>query len=127
MAALATITKAEFLIPGSLFPESTCITLDTLDPDAIAKRAPRGAFCFTTYEITEAPDLGPEYTVTSRPRNRSGRFYLGGELHDIDQVRALGLDTLVANMRANGWATVIKCRTGNWQPFEPGDQLLEVA
>lgn len=119
-------TKAEFLLPGTLFPESTTITVDDSDPEAIAKLAPNGAFCFTTYEITEAPDLGPEFTVTPRPRNRSGRFYLGGTLHDLDEVRAMGFDILASNMRSNGWPTVIRCRTGNWQPFTADDQLLEV-
>lgn len=45
----------------------------------------------------------------------------------LDQVRAMGFDILASNMRANGWPTVIRCRTGNWQPFDDDDRLLEVA
>lgn len=75
-----TIYKAEYLMPGSLFPEETAAVLNSYDPEEALGKAPEGAFCFTLYEVTSPPpDLGPEFRVLPVARNRSGRYYIGGD------------------------------------------------
>lgn len=99
------------------------------DVDEALRLAPDSAFCFTIYDLEEAPDLGPDFTVRPKPKNETGRYYIGGDLFDADQIEALddGQDhrILLANMQTNRWRTVIRCRYGsNWQPFHDGDTLL---
>lgn len=125
-----TTHHAEYVLPGLLFPEETTRQLDARDPAEAAEKAPEGAFAFVLYDLPVVPDTGldPEqFRVTPKRQNVSKRYYLGGTLHSLDEVRAMGDDkrTLVANMEGNGWATVICTPFGNWQPFEDGDTLLE--
>lgn len=117
--------RAEYLLPRSFYPEETVRKIASRDPAAALAAAPRGTFCFTIYDVETAPDLGPDFTVTPKAKNRTGRYYIGGTLHTVDEVEAAGHDILASNMRANKWPLVIHCPTGNWQPFEDTDTLLE--
>lgn len=115
-------------MPGTLFPEEYTKPLTAHDPQEALALANEYVYCFMLYDTEEIPtDLGPEFKITAVPKNRSSRYYIGGELFTHDEVVALGVDTVAANMRGNNWDTVIRCRTGNWQPFLEGDTLLEEA
>lgn len=124
------IHKAEYLFPGSLFSEETVRVLPERSVEAAVEAAPKGCFCFTLYDTETAPDLGPDFKVLPVRKNVSGRYYLGGELYDVAAIEslasaeALDLSILASNMRANGWERVIRCVTGNWQPFTDGDVLV---
>lgn len=119
---------AEFLLPGFLFPESTVRDLPEHTVEAAVAVAPEGAYCFTLYEIEEPPDLGPDFKVSPVAKNRSKRYYLGGRIYNVIEIESMGDDkrTLAANMRGNHWDEIIQCKPGNWQPFEPGDVLVDV-
>lgn len=116
---------AEYLTPGSFFPEEVVKRLDAHDPVEALFKAPKSAYCFVLYDTEPPPDLGPKFTVKAVPQNRSARYYIGGELHNYDEVKELGHAVLAGNMTANKWDTVIHCRTGNWQPFMEDDLQLE--
>lgn len=118
--------KAEYLIPGFLFSEETVRTLPRRSVSEALAVAPEHSFCFSFYDVEETPDLGPDFTVHPKPKNRSGKHYIDGEVFTLEQVQGLGGDhgNLVANMTGNGWARVVRCRTGNWQPFEDNDQIV---
>lgn len=117
---------AEYLLPGSFFPEPTTRELPERSVDAALMLAPDNAYCFTLYDVEEAPDLGPDFKVSPVPKNRSSRYYFAGQLYNLEELEVLGgHDILAANMRANHWEQVIHCVTGNWQPFEPGDVLVD--
>lgn len=116
--------KVEFLIPGTLMPESTVRELTSRDPEEALSCAPDHAFAFTIYDVEDAPDLGPDFKVTAKRKNVSGRYYIDAEPFEIAEVRAMGEDILAANMQANRWDTVVRCRTGNWQPFTDEDHLV---
>lgn len=118
--------RADYSLPGSFFNEDASRTLDAYDPDEAVSKAPANAFCFTLCEVPIPPDLGPEFTVIPKPRRRSGRYYIGGTVHTLAEVQAMtaGVGVLADNMRANRWDHAIRCRTGNWQPFEDDDTLL---
>ena len=120
------IHKVEFLLPGSFLPESVVRTLDERSVDAATTQVPAGAFCFVLFDVPETPDLGPDFVVTAKRQNVSGRYYLGGDVLTLAEVEALGPEKriLASNMRGNGWARVIKTRRGNWQPFTDEDALL---
>lgn len=118
---------ATFLQPGFFMPEESSKEVPTRDPSEVAKLAPAGTYCFTLHDKEDnGPDLGPDYRVVPVAKNKSGRFYIGGTLHSLDEVTALGHDILASNMRANRWDRVIHCPTGNWQPFTDDDIVIEV-
>jgi len=114
---------ARYFMPGMLMSEETTHEVESL-ADALAK-APSSAFCFETFRLPEV-DFDYDRTrfkVTPLPQNKSdGKYYLGGAVYGVEEIRAgiHDLDptgSLLSNMESNGWPQVIKCRTGNWQPF----------
>lgn len=117
---------AEYLFPGFLFAEETTRELTKRSVAEGFNNAPEGAYCFTLYDTEEAPDLGSDFNVTAKRKNVSGRFYLGGRVYTLEQVKAMGEEyrILAANMRGNGWERAIRCITGNWQPFTDDDLLI---
>jgi len=124
---IETKTFVEFKYPGSFFSETSSKEVDDRDPGNV--EVPEGAFAFTFYDqiVGTAKSCGKDHRVNSLPFNRSGVFYCGGEVLSLAQVKALPGDhsILVGNMERNKWEHVIKCRTGNFQPFENGDVFLE--
>lgn len=123
------VHHVEYMLPGSFFPESVHRVVERRDLTAAKAAAPESAYRFTFYDTPPKVDL-PGYRVTAEPVNRSGRFYIGGETFGVDELEAWAaandrdMGILVSNMRANSWLRVIRCRTGNWQPFEPGDRII---
>lgn len=119
---------ARYYYPGFLFSEESTRVLDLRDPQLAVQMAPESAFCFVLYDIEEAPDLGPDFAVTPKPKNESGRYYIGGRLYTIDEVRAMNLQgdytILISNMESNHWDYVIQTRSGNWQPFTSDDSIV---
>lgn len=125
-----TITHhAEYLLPGLLMPESTRRTLTERSVTEALEHAPEAAFCFKLYSTETPPDLGPDFTVTPKRKDESGRYYIAAEVFTAEQIEALPGDytILLANMRGNRWDRLVRCRTGNWQPLEDGDVVLEAA
>jgi hypothetical protein len=124
-------TYVMYLIPGSFMPEEVSRTVDKRDTDSAAKQAPAEAFAFYFYDVirqTVAVD-GQDVTLSSRALNRSPRYYLDAVVLDADAVAALPGDhhILLSNMRANRWPRVVQCRTGNFQPLQDGDVVLQTA
>lgn len=124
---------AHYLIPGMLFPEEATRELDVRSVELAVAKAPASAYCFTLYETADPPATrDPDYDVTPRRKNESKRYYLGGRVFTPDEVKEVAARdperhyALVENMEGNGWTRMIKCRPGNWQPFEEGDTLIEM-
>lgn len=127
-------TLATFYSPGSFFSEETTQVVTTRDPDEIAKLAPKHAFCFTVRDYVEKTTTvdGEDFTKTEEVGENVGRYYLGGKLYTVAELKAeFGQDrsksTLISNIEGNGWPKAIHCRTGNWQPFTGNDKFLDVA
>lgn len=118
--------RARYSIPGSFFSEHQVKDLDAYSVKEAIQKAPKSAFGFTIYEVEEPPDLGPDFTVTSKAKNESAMHYLDGDILSIQAVEELPGDhkILVSNMKGNEWDFVVRCRTGNFQPFKDGDVLV---
>ena len=121
-------TVVVYDLPGFFVSEQFSRVVDIRDPRRAAESAPQNAYTFTFHDIVEATVLveGQETTVRSKPINVSGRYFIDGERLNIHQVGMLPGDhrVLLDNMRGNGWTHVVRCRTGNYQPFEDGDQII---
>lgn len=134
---IQTVEYVEFLEPGSLFPEETIRKTQGKTPEQLARQAPGSCFAFTTYKVDsgEGEFEGRKLKVSSSRYDQSGRYYLGGELYDLDRLKGeFGEDpkewdhrSLFLNLESNDRAThLIHCAMGNWQPFYPGDTLLPI-
>ncbi len=127
-------TVVTFYRPGSFFSEESTQEVTTHDPKEIAKLAPEHSFCFTIRDYVAKTTIvdGEEFEKTEAEGESTGRFYIGGSVYTVDEMRAqFGEDSdkriLISNMESNGWPAVIQCKTGNWQPFGEKDELLEAA
>lgn len=119
-----TKTFVVFQYPG-------CIVAEEGTPVEVTSRSiesldiPEYACGFRFFDRDEATVDGKVYV--SEVENQSGWFYLGEEF-TVEQVEAMNdhgqFDTLLANMRGNGWPTVIKTRAGNWFNKNEGDQVV---
>ena len=121
-----------FLSPGTFVNEETTKSIDSWDVEtatemarAITERhnSKPFAFYFSTRERGEND-------LESHEAKRSGRYYLGGEIETIDDVRARNNPDeriLLSNMECNGWDRIITNRN-SWkitQPLEADDTVLE--
>ncbi len=119
-----TTTYLEYLFPGILMPEISTGPVSSRDPQRAAREAPPHAFAFRFYDVITT-------TVWDTPLwtgeiNASGRYYIDAEKLTIADVEALPGNhrILLGNMRINGWDPVLRCRTGNFQPLQDGDELI---
>jgi hypothetical protein len=119
-----TTTYAEYYLPGIFVSETSRVPVTGRDPQQAAREAPPSAFAFRFCDVVTGTLGGTG--VSSGPVNASGRYYIDAEALTIAGVEALPGDhrILLDNMRINGWDQVVLCRTGNFQPLEPGDTIV---
>lgn len=116
-----TTFHAEYDLPGSFFAEHVSKEIPEMTVAAAKAAAPKSAFAFVLYERADPVDLGPEYTVTPKRQNESGKHFLGGQIFTLAEIESLNDPDnriLISNMRGNRWDRVIRTSMGNWQPFE---------
>jgi hypothetical protein len=131
-------THVEFLLGGRFFPDPYGWEVDTRDVDTLLSdprmqedQIANRAYAFTFFDsvtvtVEDVPGVtGPVITGGTRV-NKSKLHYLSGRVMTKAEVQAEipDSDILVSNMEGNGWPTVIKCRTGNMQPFDPAEHVL---
>ena len=122
-----TKTYVELFYPGILFAEEEQYTVKVRSPRTIAKKYPK-AFAFKFYDLTSKQVMvdGVRRTIAGDKKKVSPTYYPGGVVLTAAGVKRLSGDheTLFSNMRSNGWLRVVKCRTGNFQPFNNGGVVL---
>ncbi len=87
---------------------------------------PPYAFAFRFFDLPKAPDLGPDYVVTPRRQNVSGKYYPGGTVFNQEEVAYYFPEEkiLLSNMQGNGYSHVVKHRGGGFQPFNPDEDVV---
>ena len=122
-----TKTYVELFYPGTLFAENERHLVKKRDANGIAKKYP-GAFSFQFYDLTSKPVNvdGVERIVAGHRKKVSPKYYPGGTILTAEDVKSMAGDhkILLSNMVGNGWERIVRCRTGNFQPFEKGDVVL---
>lgn len=120
-----------FLSPGTLVSESSTREIDSWDIEkavkmskGIVERHESRPYCFyfTTRERTDED-------FDSKETKRSEKYYLGGTVKTLDDIvkeNDSKNETLLLNMRSNGWDRVVETNSPwNWtSPLEPGDIVL---
>jgi len=128
MSAPQVTTYAEYLYPGVFLPEEFSAEVPERDPQKVAREAPDGVFAFRFYDIatTTVTVGGEEIETRSERLNQSGRYYIDAEKLTAADVEALPGDhsILLSNMRGNGWDPILRCRPGNFQPLQDGDEIV---
>jgi hypothetical protein len=121
------------MFPGILFSESSTKETKITDPKAVAKKAPKGAFCFYFENWVEKKSVvdGEKFEKTEQVGKSSAKHYIGGEVYTLAELQEKFRgderhSTLLSNIKGNGYKRAIHCSTGNWQPFEEGDVLVKV-
>ena len=112
-----------FESPGTFFHERTEKPIDSWDIDKASEMA-HGiverhnstpfAFFFTTRERKEDE-------LDSREIAQSGRYFLGGDVLNLKQVKGLkdsDYSILISNMECNGWSKVVMNKN-SWTVFQP--------
>lgn len=117
-----TQSYVEHFFPGVMVSETNEERIEEKSPEAVD--VPENAFAFRFYDKTEVQLDGED--LRGDRRNISGMFYPEGEVITADEI--LGNpeqydDTLVANVRTNGY-DVVETRLGNYQPFEDEDEVI---
>ena len=122
-------TYVEFLYPGSFMSESWTTQVKTRDVSKL--KVPKNSFAFKFFDIisvvVEAD--GKKIELTSEAINESSKHYYGGKLYTVAELkREFPMQRiLISNVESNGYKKAIKCRTGNWQPFEKTDVFVKAA
>ena len=121
-------TYVRSLSPGAFFPEDEAQVVSERDPATFARQAPASVFAFSFYDVASLDvDIdGQPVTLRSRAFGESGLYYIDAESLTAGDVEAMPGDhsILLSNMRGNGWATVLRCRTGNFQLLKDGDVVI---
>lgn len=117
-----TRTYVEFFYPGAFFDETSTREVQSRDSNV---SVPDGAFGFRFFDVMSTDEGGVK--MVSDKLNLSPMHYYGGRIMTLDEVRHEMPDAriLISNMEGNGYARVIRCRTGNFKPFEDGDIFIE--
>ncbi len=126
-------TYVTLLHGGRFFPEDQTREVDHRDPDQVDLTEAWNdgrmvyAFYFWTQETQTAhvDDTDEQILVNHKKVDVSGMYYPGGVIFTTEQVRAQypDKDILASNCEANG-GKLVRCKPGNWQPFNDGDQVL---
>lgn len=128
---------ARALYPGSLFPEegaSIRISDTTTTQRIIDQFSDRDDHLGQWFAI-EVIEQNWQFWWTSeddsewRPKQdgtrKTWRIYVGELLTNVEVAALPGNhETLLSNMRSNGWDTVVRTRVGNFQPFQENDVVI---
>lgn len=121
-------TYVRFLYPGIMLSEDSVHKVENRDVSKI--RVPEDAFAFQFFDVlsTTVTVNSKNIALTSEEIDVSPRHYYGGKVYTIAELkRELPNEhTLINNVQNNHYKKVIKCRTGNWQPFEKTDIFVEI-
>ena len=121
-----------FSSPGTFVHEETQKPIDSWDVEKAKKMADDiseryGATPFAFQFVTRARE---ENELDSKEVKRSGRYYLGGKVETLEQVKQRNSPDeriLRSNMEGNGWNRIIT-NTNSWkvtQPLEDDDVVLD--
>ena len=117
-------TYIEFSHPGAFFSEYT--TREVEDRDVWKVVMPDDAFAFRFFDIVATTTDDKVKLVSSR-LNVSPTHYYGGQVFSLAELKRDYPEsrTLIANITSEENQKAIRCRTGNWQPFEATDIFIQ--
>lgn len=115
-------TFVSFYFPGALVSET--MEKEVKNRDIKKLKIPDGAFAFCFYDIFET--VHTNMTLQSGHKNHSKIYYPEARVMSLKDVKkeVSNPDILIRNMKTNKWPRVIRCRTGNFQPYYPKNCII---
>ena len=112
-----------FSHPGSFMSETTSRNVNSFDPHAI--EWPPSAYAFAFYQREDVID-GSETYVGKAEQVGPTYYHPNTEKYDIEGVKRFFPEAtiLISNMECNGYEYVVKCRAGNWQPYNSNECVI---
>jgi len=108
--------------PGVFFAETSECIIKTRDVNNIT--IPDNCYGYMFYDREETMLHGVE--LQSGEINKTGIHYFGRAMTLAEVKKELPSERiLIFKMENNGWDRVVKTRTGNFQPFEEDDCIVE--
>lgn len=116
----------EYYYPGILMSETSQRKVKSRDLSEALRKLPENAFAFRFMERVESKVDGE--TVRGDFKNYSGMYYPDGTKLSLAEVKKQYKKEkiLISNMEINKYDHVVRCRTGNWQPLNKGDQIINI-
>ena len=122
-------TYIKFLYQGSIYSESS--TREVKSRDVSKVKVPKNAFGFEFFDILSVvvDADGKKIQLKSKRINASPMHYYGGKLYAVAELEREFPNEriLISNIKASDNQKAIRCRTGNWWPFEKTDVFVEAA
>lgn len=119
-------TRVTYFEPGIFFSKMKSVILTDYTLEELAKQAPARAFCFVVEQYEESSRN--VWGLTFKSSKQVGdltvvRHYLGGKAYSFHELTRV----LKKHLPFSGFdhPRMIKCRTGNWQPFRYVDMIID--
>lgn len=122
MNGTETKTYVEFWYRGVFVDEPSI--RETASRDTARITVPEGVYAFSFFDIMSS-EVNGELLESGR-LNESPRYFYGGRIMTLAEVKMEIPDSRILqdNMTINRWSRVIRCRTGNFQPFTDSDAYV---
>lgn len=122
-------TYVDFLYANPLLSKTSAKEVRTRDITKL--KVPENAFAFRFFDIISlvVEVDGQKVELKSQQINVSPRHYYGGKIYTVAELKLEfpGDLILICNIERSGCKKAIKCRTGNWRPFEETDLFVKEA
>lgn len=119
------VRYAELAYPGSFFPETTTVKVSqkTTAEELFKERGSKGCYRIDFFTRTEEK-RGDDVLVGKSVKEK--KHYLYGTGYTIEQLKKLEEDhrILISNCECNGWKGAVRCKPGNWQPWDDNTVII---
>lgn len=112
----------EYFYPGIIVSETSSEEIKSRN---VKIKPPKGAYAYQFFDREEVKQDGE--TLTGRANNKSGIFYLGGEVKTREDIeREMPGSILASNMRCNNIERVVMTKAGQAMELHEGDEVVSV-
>lgn len=123
---MATVRYAEISYPGFFFPETSTVKVSkkTTAKELFKEYGKNGAYRIDFFSRTE--EKSGDEVLRGKNKPEKGHF-LYGKGYSLDEVKKMKVDggQLASNIECNGWKGAVKCKPGNWQPWDEDTTIVE--
>lgn len=114
-----------FYYPGTFFAEDSSERVESIDLNKV--ECPKNCFAFEFFG-TEYVDLeihGKVKTIPLSHEKIGPKYYPEGKIYTVEELQKdFDRDILITNIQYNNNDGAILCRTGNWQPYTKGKDVV---
>ena len=111
----------EFYYPGSFFPETSVKEIKNRKEKI---EVPKGCYGYMFFDQEEIVSNGEK--LTGNRKNKSGNTFFGKKYSIEDLKRDFSENRiLISSIENNGYKFAVKTISGNWQPVDKKDKVVD--